>query len=97
MGLRRWSARAPRSVDAEASCQRGLDADLSLKATDVVASLDQLKTSRATRKRIYCDNGSEFLSGQMDFWASANGVKFVVLDDSAAAIGRTWLQRFCNC
>lgn len=47
----------------------------SLRATDVVATLEQLRFSRGVPKRIYCDNGSEFVSGQMDLWAYANGVK----------------------
>jgi putative transposase len=34
-----------------------------------------LRYSRGVPKRIYCDNGSEFVSGQMDLWAYANGVK----------------------
>jgi putative transposase len=46
-----------------------------LRATDVVAALEQLRYSRGVPKRIYCDNGSEFVSGQMDLWAYANGVK----------------------
>jgi putative transposase len=37
--------------------------------------LKQLRFSRGVPKRIYCDNGSEFVSGQMDLWAYANGVK----------------------
>ncbi len=47
----------------------------SLRATDVVATLERLRYSRGIPKRIYCDNGSEFVSGQMDLWAYANGVK----------------------
>jgi putative transposase len=47
----------------------------SLRATDVVATLERLRYSRGVPKHIYCDNGSEFVSGQMDLWAYANGVK----------------------
>jgi putative transposase len=34
-----------------------------------------LKYSRGVPARIYCDNGSEFVSGQTDQWAYTNGVK----------------------
>ena len=47
----------------------------SLRAADVVAALEQLRFSRGVPKRIYCDNGSEFVSAQMDLWAYANAVK----------------------
>lgn len=47
----------------------------SLKAEDVVRVLERLKYERGVPGRIYCDNGSEFVSGHMDQWAYANGVK----------------------
>ena len=47
----------------------------SLRAADVVAALEQLRFSRGVPKRIYCDNGYEFVSAQMDLWAYANAVK----------------------
>lgn len=47
----------------------------SLKAEDVVRVLERLKYERGLPGRIYCDNGSEFVSGHMDQWAYVNGVK----------------------
>ena len=47
----------------------------SLKAEDVVRVMERLKYERGVPGRIYCDNGSEFVSGQMDQWPYANGVK----------------------
>ena len=47
----------------------------SLKAEDVVRVMERLKYDRGVPARIYCDNGSEFVSGQMDQWAYSNGVK----------------------
>ena len=40
-----------------------------------MATLEQLRFSRGVPKRIYCDNGSEFVSGhKLDLWAY-DGVK----------------------
>jgi putative transposase len=47
----------------------------SLRAEHVVQVLNKLKFQRAIPQRIYCDNGSEFVSGQMDLWAYSNQVK----------------------
>jgi putative transposase len=48
----------------------------SLKAEDVVQTLERLKYERGcVPKRIYCDNGSEFASLQMDRWSYDNGVQ----------------------
>jgi putative transposase len=47
----------------------------SLRAEHVVATLERLKYSRGVPQRIYCDNGSEFVSAQMDLWAYANQVR----------------------
>lgn len=47
----------------------------SLRAGDLVQALNRLKYERGRPKRIDCDNGSEFASGQMDLWAYQNGVK----------------------
>lgn len=47
----------------------------SLRAEHVVQTLNQLKYNRGLPQRIYCDNGSEFVSGQMDLWAYTNQVQ----------------------
>lgn len=47
----------------------------SLKGTDVVSALDDLKTNRGiVPQRIQTDNGSEFISKEMDRWAYENNV-----------------------
>ena len=46
-----------------------------LGAEDVVRVLERLKYDRGVPGRMYCDNGSEFVSGLMDQWAYSNGVK----------------------
>ena len=50
----------------------------SLWAEHVVQVLNRLKYERGLPQRIDCDNGSEFVSGQTDFWAYRNGVKLAV-------------------
>lgn len=47
----------------------------SLRAEHVVQTLNQLKFNRGLPQRIYCDNGSEFVSGQTDLWAYTNQVQ----------------------
>jgi putative transposase len=47
----------------------------SLRAEHVVQALNRLKFERGLPRRIYCDNGSEFASGQMDLWAYTNQVQ----------------------
>ena len=47
----------------------------SLKGTDVVAVLEELRVLHAVvPKRIQTDNGSEFIGKDMDRWAYENGV-----------------------
>jgi len=46
-----------------------------LRAENVVQVMNQLKYSRGLPQRIYCDNGSEFVSGQTDLWAYTNRVQ----------------------
>ncbi|MGN3961850.1 IS3 family transposase [Burkholderia gladioli] len=48
--------------------------DFALKATDVVATMNHLKSLRGTPKRIQVDNGSEFISHALDHWAYEHGV-----------------------
>ena len=45
-----------------------------LRAEDVVRTLEQLRFERGLPQRIYCDNGSEFVSGETDLWAYTNQV-----------------------
>jgi putative transposase len=52
-----------------------IEAGQSLGADDVVRVLERLKYDRGVPGRMYCDNGSEFVSGLMDQWAYSNGVK----------------------
>jgi putative transposase len=41
---------------------------------DVAATLERLRFDRGLPQRIYCDNGTEFVSAAMDLWAYTNGV-----------------------
>jgi len=45
-----------------------------IKGRDVVAVLRRLKFSRGIPKRIFLDNGPEFISRELDRWAYENGV-----------------------
>jgi putative transposase len=56
-----------------------IDVGQSLTGQDVAASLERLRFERGLPQRIYCDNGTEFVSAVMDLWAHANQV---VLDFS---------------
>ena len=53
----------------------GLVANFSLKADDVVAVLNQLRLGGRMPRSITVDNGSEFVSKQLDGWAFSCGVK----------------------
>ena len=46
----------------------------SLGGQDVVAALERLRFDRGLPQRIYCDNGTEFVSAAMDLWAYTHGV-----------------------
>jgi putative transposase len=52
-----------------------IEVGYSLKAEHVVQVLERLKYERGLPNRIYCDNGSEFVSGHTDHWAYCNSVK----------------------
>jgi putative transposase len=56
-----------------------IDAGQSLGGQDVAATLERLRFERGLPQRIYCDNGTEFVSAAMDRWAYTNQV---VLDFS---------------
>jgi putative transposase len=45
-----------------------------LSGRDVVATLERLRFDRGLPQRIYCVNGTEFVSAAMDLWAYTNGV-----------------------
>ena len=51
-----------------------IDVGHGLSGRDVVATLERLRFERGLPHRIYCDNGSEFVSAAMDLWAYTNGV-----------------------
>ena len=47
----------------------------SLRSADVVGVLDRIAADRGAPKRIYCDNGAEFVGRLVDLWAYANKVQ----------------------
>ena len=51
-----------------------IDVGQGLSGREVVATLERLRFERGLPQRIYCDNGSEFVSAAMDLWAYTNGV-----------------------
>jgi putative transposase len=51
-----------------------IDVGQGLSVRDVVATLERLRFERGLPQRIYCDNGTEFVSAAMDLWAYTNGV-----------------------
>ena len=48
--------------------------DQAMKGDDVVDAISRLTQSRSCPKRIFLDNGSEFISKSLDRWAYENGV-----------------------
>ena len=52
----------------------GIEAGQRLSGHDVAAALERLRFERGLPQRIYCDNGSEFVSAVMDLWAYTHGV-----------------------
>lgn len=51
-----------------------IDAGQSLGGQDVARTLERLRFERGLPQRIYCDNGTEFVSAVMDRWAYTNQV-----------------------
>jgi putative transposase len=51
-----------------------IDVGQGLGGHDVAATLERLRFERGVPRRIYCDNGTEFVSAAMDLWAYTNGV-----------------------
>jgi putative transposase len=52
-----------------------IDADLSLPALRVIRSLDQVIEWRGAPKVIRCDNGPEYISGELQNWAEKRSIK----------------------
>lgn len=61
-------------VDNVSRVSPGIRADFSIKGSDVVAFLDQLKATAGLPERLAVDNGPEFISKALDAWAYRNRV-----------------------
>src|SRR5208282_3846118 len=46
-----------------------------LTGEHVAQCLDRIKHERGAPRSIFCDNGTEFVSGSMDLWAYVNAVR----------------------
>ena len=53
----------------------GIEADFSLPAERVIRSLEQIIEWRGAPKAIRCDNGPEYISGQLLAWAKRRGIR----------------------
>tara|TARA_B100000959_G_C14884101_1_gene583853 strand:+ start:630 stop:1232 length:603 start_codon:yes stop_codon:yes gene_type:complete len=53
----------------------GIEVDLSLPALRVIRALDQVIEWRGKPEAIRCDNGPEYLSGQLVEWAAKNQIQ----------------------
>lgn len=53
----------------------GIEVDLSLPAARVIRSLDQIIEWRGTPRVIRCDNGPEYISAALLFWAEQRGIR----------------------
>ncbi len=51
-----------------------IEVEQGLRGQDVAATLEHLRFERGLPQRIYCDNGTEFVSSAMERWAYTNGV-----------------------
>jgi putative transposase len=51
-----------------------IDIGHGLGGHDVAAELERLRFERGLPQRIYCDNGTEFVSAAMDLWAYTHSV-----------------------
>ena len=61
-------------VDNVSRVSPGIKVDFSIKGSDVVAFLDQLKATVGLPERLAVDNGPEFISKALDAWAYQNTV-----------------------
>ncbi len=62
-------------VDVFARESLAVEPRQSLIGGDVVRVLQRIQKDRGAPKALFCDNGLEFTSQVMDFWAYRNGVK----------------------
>lgn len=70
----RREPRIPRIVDTFFQYAPAVDAKLSDRVEDVMATLEHVCTELGTPKTIRANQGSEFVSRDLDPWADANGV-----------------------
>jgi putative transposase len=56
--------------------------DLSLPATRVARSLNQIIEWRGKPKQIRCDNGPEYISGLLATWAEQKGIELLFIQPS---------------
>ena len=61
-------------VDNVSRVSPGIKVEFSIKGSDVVAFLDQLKATTGFPERLAVDNGPEFISKALDAWAYQNKV-----------------------
>jgi len=61
-------------VDNVSRVSPGIKVEFSIKGSDVVAFLDQLKATTGFPERLAVDNGPEFISQALDAWAYQNKV-----------------------
>jgi putative transposase len=52
-----------------------IDVDFSMPSLRVIRSLEQIIEQRGKPKAIRCDNGPEYVSGEMVSWAKNNSIK----------------------
>lgn len=56
-----------------------MDVDISLPATRVIRSLDQVIEWRGKPDSIRCDNGPEYISGAVQAWAEQQGIELLYI------------------
>ena len=52
----------------------GIEVDFSLPSARVIRALDQIIEWRGKPRKLRCDNGPEYISGQLAEWADRNGI-----------------------
>jgi putative transposase len=57
-----------------------IDVDFSMPSLRVIRSLEQIIEQRGKPKAIRCDNGPEYVSGEMMIWAKKNSIKLEYLE-----------------
>ena len=71
---REMKIRVPTVVDTFSRFSPAVDPRFSYRAEDVVAKLERVCAKLGCPKTIRVDQGSEFVSRDLDLWAYANGV-----------------------